>query len=67
MSIKKILEENFNVTIDSLEENLLEVSGFDSMNVIEFITILEGKGIILDFDDILEAKNLKELEDKINE
>lgn len=66
MQIKAFLENNFDVTIDSLETHLLEVPRFDSLSLIELMALLEQHGATISLDDVMAAENLQVLEAKIN-
>ncbi|EFI84694.1 Uncharacterised protein [Listeria grayi] len=66
MQIKAFLEDNFDVTIDSMETHLLEVPRFDSLSLIELMALLEQHGATISLDDVMAAENLQVLETKIN-
>lgn len=66
MQIKAFLEDNFDLTIDSMETHLLEVPRFDSLSLIELMALLEQHGATISLDDVMAAENLQVLETKIN-
>ncbi|CAO1610843.1 phosphopantetheine-binding protein [Brochothrix thermosphacta] len=67
ISIKKILEDNFDVKVESLTTNILELDNFDSLNVIELLGLFEEMNINVGLEDIMERESLSELELLINE
>lgn len=66
MQIKPFLEDNFDVTVDSLDIRLLELPKFDSLSLIELMALLEQQGAAISLDEVMDAENLQELEAKIN-
>ncbi|WP_366945938.1 phosphopantetheine-binding protein [Brochothrix thermosphacta] len=64
---KKILEDNFDVKVESLTTNILELDNFDSLNVIELLGLFEEMNINVGLEDIMERESLSELELLINE
>lgn len=67
ISVKKILEDNFDVKVESLTTNILELDNFDSLNVIELLGLFEEMNINVGLEDIMERESLSELELLINE
>ncbi|WKK70254.1 phosphopantetheine-binding protein [Brochothrix thermosphacta] len=62
-----MLEDNFDVKVESLTTNILELDNFDSLNVIELLGLFEEMNINVGLEDIMERESLSELELLINE